>query len=104
MKVAGLQGLTSAHRTMPVRLLRFLVLILLLSSYHAVAQQKNAGSTVQGKHIFAVNCAACHGLDGQGSERGPDIANRRVVQQRTDQALSRIVRDGVSGTGMPSFR
>ena len=102
MKVAGLQGLTGSHRTTSVRFPQFLFLILLLC-IHLPGQQKN-NNALDSKHIFAANCAACHGLDGQGSERGPDIANNRALQRRTDQALSRLVREGVAGTGMPAFR
>ena len=58
----------------------------------------------EGKSIFASNCAACHGLDGRGGQRAPDIASRRDVQRLPDQTLQRIVRDGIAGTGMPAFR
>lgn len=106
MKVAGLQGLTGSQRIMCLRRARFLVVFVLLSNWslHVAAQQKITSSVFEGKHIFSVNCAACHGLDGQGSERGPNIASRQEIQRKTDQALSRIVREGVSGTGMPAFR
>lgn len=57
-----------------------------------------------GKRIFSSTCAACHGLDGKGAERGPDIARRRAVQRLSDQSLLGIVRDGKPGTGMPPFR
>jgi cytochrome c oxidase cbb3-type subunit III len=56
-----------------------------------------------GKRIFASTCAACHGLDGKGAERGPDLATRRAVQEMTDAALSGIVRRGKPGSGMPPF-
>jgi cytochrome c oxidase cbb3-type subunit III len=57
-----------------------------------------------GKQIFASTCAACHGLDGRGGERGPDISRRREVQRLPDQALLQIVREGIPATGMPAFR
>ena len=56
-----------------------------------------------GKQIFATTCAACHGLDGGGGERGPDISRRREVQRLPDKALLQIVREGVPATGMPAF-
>ena len=106
MKVAGLQGLTGSQRTSSVRFPIFLFLILFLcsSSLHVIAQGSNTSNARVGKRIFSVNCAACHGLDGQGSERGPNIASRREVQRKSDQALLHMVSQGVSGTGMPPFR
>jgi putative heme-binding domain-containing protein len=56
-----------------------------------------------GQQIFATRCATCHGLDGQGAERGPNIATRRDVQHLSDPALSEIVRRGIPSAGMPSF-
>ena len=58
----------------------------------------------EAQRIFATSCAACHGLDARGGERGPDIASKKEVQQLSDDALVRVVQDGVAGTGMPSFR
>jgi putative heme-binding domain-containing protein len=57
-----------------------------------------------GRHSFASHCAGCHGLDGRGGERAPDIATQKDVQRFSDAALSRIIQDGISGTGMPAFR
>jgi cytochrome c oxidase cbb3-type subunit 3 len=58
----------------------------------------------EGQRIFATNCAACHGLDARGGERGADIAHRREVEQMPDEALLRIIQGGKAGTGMPAFR
>jgi cytochrome c oxidase cbb3-type subunit 3 len=60
-------------------------------------------SAAEGKQIFATTCAACHGLDGNGGEHGPDISRRREVQSLPDKALLQIVREGVPGTRMPAF-
>jgi putative heme-binding domain-containing protein len=65
---------------------------------------KRVRSNPTGKRIFASSCASCHGLDGRGAERGPDISGRREIQRLSDKALLRIVEQGVPGTGMPSFR
>jgi putative heme-binding domain-containing protein len=82
-----------------IRKLAFLIFFLA----PAFANQAFSQSTDDGKRTFASTCAACHGLDGRGAERGPDIARRRAVQQLSDASLSTIVRDGKPGTGMPPF-
>jgi len=66
---------------------------------------KSAGNSgaLAGTRIFSTRCAACHGRDGRGAERGPNIATRPEIQHLSDKALLRIVQEGVPGTGMPSF-
>lgn len=60
--------------------------------------------TKPASQIFAVNCAACHGLDGSGTERAPNITAGVSVEKLSSADLLRIVSDGVPGTGMPGFR
>jgi cytochrome c oxidase cbb3-type subunit III len=74
-----------------------------LRAQEIVPESADSESVVEGKRIFSTTCAACHGLDGRGGERGPDIAARLEVQRLSDQDLLRIVQDGKPGTGMPSF-
>jgi cytochrome c oxidase cbb3-type subunit III len=57
----------------------------------------------RGKQTFASTCAGCHGLDGRGGERAPNIAENPKVQQLSDAQISSIVENGVAGTGMPAF-
>lgn len=56
-----------------------------------------------GQQTFASTCASCHGLDGRGGERAPNIAERPRVQQLSDAQLFRIIENGIPGTGMPAF-
>jgi putative heme-binding domain-containing protein len=55
------------------------------------------------RRLFATSCAACHGLDGRGGERAPDIATRKEVVRLSDTELIHILQAGVPGTGMPGF-
>jgi cytochrome c oxidase cbb3-type subunit III len=57
-----------------------------------------------GEKMFATSCAGCHGLDGQGSDRAPSIAASATVQHLSDAQVSRIIMNGIPGTGMPPFR
>src|SRR5579872_1644587 len=52
-----------------------------------------------GSQEFAARCAACHGGDGRGGERGPAIA----LRGRSDQDLRDLIRKGIPGGGMPGF-
>jgi cytochrome c oxidase cbb3-type subunit III len=63
----------------------------------------NPGGKSQGAALFASNCAACHGADGRGGEHAPDIATASDVRRLADRNLIEIVRNGISGTGMPGF-
>jgi cytochrome c oxidase cbb3-type subunit III len=60
-------------------------------------------NAIRAKQIFSSACAQCHGLDGRGSERAPNIADRTAVQRLSDSQIFQIIRNGVPGTGMPAF-
>jgi len=62
-----------------------------------------AATHIAGQQVFSSNCASCHGLDGRGGERAPDIAGAAKVQKFPDEKLFHIVRDGIPATGMPAF-
>lgn len=55
-----------------------------------------------GQKLFADKCAACHGHDGSGTGRAPDL---RIadVQAQTDGALFWKITQGNTRTGMPTF-
>jgi len=57
-----------------------------------------------GERTFISRCAMCHGTDGRGAGRAPDIATSRAVRQLSDADLDRILEDGIPSRGMPSFR
>ena len=63
----------------------------------------NQTSPEAADQVFAANCAGCHGLDGKGGERAPDIVTRLEIRQLPDSKVFRILQRGVQGTSMPSF-
>ena len=64
---------------------------------------RNAAEDAGGRQAFAANCAACHGLDGLGTQRAPNIVTGARGQQLSPADILRIVSDGIPGTGMPGF-
>jgi cytochrome c oxidase cbb3-type subunit 3 len=56
-----------------------------------------------GRRIFNSTCAACHGLDGRGSDKGANIAGNVKLRHLSDAQVSEIISNGVPGTGMPAF-
>jgi cytochrome c oxidase cbb3-type subunit III len=66
-------------------------------------REKPLSSTDEGRHVLASNCAACHGIDGKGSERAPNIADNPNVRRLSDAQLTGIIAKGIPGTGMPAF-
>lgn len=53
-----------------------------------------------GERIFLAQCAGCHGPKGEGG-RGAVLAHPRLRHAPDDEALFRVIRDGISGTDMP---
>jgi putative heme-binding domain-containing protein len=56
-----------------------------------------------GRATFDSSCAGCHGLDGRGSDKGPNIAGSARVRHLSDAQVSAIISHGIFGTGMPAF-
>jgi cytochrome c oxidase cbb3-type subunit 3 len=88
---------------------RFVSALIVVAFARLLAGQQSASRLGQangnaGSQIFAVNCAACHGLDGSGTQRAPNIVSSASVQKLSAADVLRIVTDGVPGTGMPGFR
>src|SRR6266849_447466 len=95
-----------SHRFLRLSILAMLSLLRSFSPAQLPGQQSGTPPPAEneGQRIFAAGCAPCHGLDARGGDRGPDIVNKREVQQLPDEALLRLVQDGIAGTGMPAFR
>ena len=84
--------------------------LLLFCSVFSSAQQPTASksgravlSSADARKLFQATCAGCHGLDGKGGERGPDIATRQEVLRLRDREILKILHDGITAAGMPSF-
>ena len=65
--------------------------------------QPGRSAAADGRKLFDSVCATCHGLDGRGGERGPNIATRPEVQRLSDEETLRILQAGIPATGMPGF-
>jgi len=57
-----------------------------------------AGTAEQGRVLFSRTCASCHGADGRGGERGPNITTRNL-DTRSD--FPDLIRKGLPARGMP---
>jgi mono/diheme cytochrome c family protein len=55
-----------------------------------------------GRKIFQQRCTTCHGDDGRGLNRGPDLL-AADVQSQSDGALFWKISSGNTHAGMPSF-
>ena len=76
---------------------------------YSLAQESSSSdlpaiSLEMGRDTYNTSCAGCHGLDGRGSDKAPNISGSAKVQHLSDAQLSNIISNGISGTGMPAFR
>jgi len=69
-----------------------------------VAKSKQSNQALAaGRKTFESSCASCHGLNGKGGERAPDIATRPEVVRLSDSETLKILREGILQKGMPPF-
>ena len=94
------------------QLLLGLSLLLCAAAFHvspSLGQQDDSWAddfkttSAPGRRTFNSNCAACHGLDGRGNDKGADIAGSVKVRHLSDTQVSSIISNGIPGTGMPPF-
>jgi cytochrome c oxidase cbb3-type subunit 3 len=107
---AGFILLSSGHFLFAAAALIFFaacVLVLQASAQNtkSPARKNQAGDSAaeDGRKAFESVCATCHGLDGRGGERGPNIATRAEVQQLSDQETLHVLQTGIPVAGMPAF-
>src|SRR5262249_7349627 len=77
------------------------------TSNEATAQSAQAGDSrarEAGQRHFETHCAACHGADGKGGERGPDIISTEIARRRSVNELGELIRKGIPAAGMPAFQ
>lgn len=55
----------------------------------------------EGQSLFRTACGLCHGVDGRGGTRGPDLTSGRWTHGSSDAAIFRAITKGVPGTQMP---
>lgn len=55
-----------------------------------------------GRTLFADNCTACHGENGEGGV-GPALNSRELLKTTSDEALFNLMHTGVPGTVMPAW-
>ena len=106
----------SSFRTVSIRNLGWpvttLVLILgLLSSSGLLQAQRRRQSAPSypaedieaGSKHFVESCGVCHGVDGRGSARGPNLTQGMIVTRGSDEEVAGAIRLGVPNSAMPAF-
>lgn len=56
----------------------------------------------EGAEVFTTNCAACHGLQGQGVI-GPNLTDRYWLHGAKPSQIQKVIASGVLEKGMPSW-
>jgi cytochrome c oxidase cbb3-type subunit III len=61
----------------------------------------NPEAIAAGAKLWATSCTGCHGPDGNGGARGPNLVRRSLWHPLSDEAMHRAIKEGVPGTDMP---
>jgi alcohol dehydrogenase (cytochrome c) len=91
------------HQQARLTLCSLLLIALGASPWESAQTQRNAAprQPSDGTRLFEAHCATCHGSDGRGAERGPDIVTPPRAASRPLQETERIIRQGIPAGGMP---
>lgn len=98
------------------QLVRFLFLFMVCSAASEIAAQKSSsqqpaelknrftkpGDVHQGQQLIRALCSRCHGIDGKGG-KGPDLTDGVFRHGSTNAEITKNIRDGIPGTGMPGL-
>ena len=79
----------------------FLIPILSVAAETKVKLPTSRTDLATGAKLFQNQCALCHGPKGEGG-RGPMLALPTLSRATDDEALVRIIQQGIRGTEMPN--
>ena len=68
----------------------------------AVEAADQLAAVTAGRGLYAENCAACHGKNGEGLV-GPALNSRQLLATTADDTLFSLIRTGVPSTVMPAW-
>src|SRR5260370_16473360 len=60
-------------------------------------------SIADGRQVFENRCAACHGIDGRGGERPPDLATSAKTPRRRDAGAAQVINNELPSPATPAF-
>jgi PQQ-dependent dehydrogenase (methanol/ethanol family) len=72
-------------------------------NFGALIFTSGADSLAAGRQRFEVRCGGCHGADGMGGERAPAIGSVDRGRLGSDDAVRRLIHNGIPDAGMPAF-
>jgi alcohol dehydrogenase (cytochrome c) len=82
--------------------MRWIIFAALATAFAASGQTPGPTTTGEpGRRLFEQFCSQCHGADGRGGERGPNIIDRLVFHN--DRDLAALIHDGIPSAGMPGL-
>ncbi len=68
----------------------------------AARETQLASLVAQGESIWGLNCATCHGGNGEGGV-GPALNSMQFLQSATDAQIQGLIAVGVPGTQMSAY-
>lgn len=91
-------------------LFMFLLLVVAFPVYRAVDSSRRVDAVAErqaalvslGEQLWGLNCASCHGIDGEGVD-APALNAKEFLDATADAQIHRIVAAGISGTEMPAW-
>ena len=75
-----------------------------LASVALVAQTARPTTSHQATELYAANCVMCHMPDGNAAIEQMNFSDGKWIHGTTPAALAKVIRDGVPGTAMMSFK
>ena len=80
---------------------RFYFLLLVSAAIPLIAQHSYTPADIaEGQRLYRVNCVLCHGPDGDQIP-GIDLGHGKFRQTYSEDALIKIIQNGIAGTSMP---
>lgn len=68
-----------------------------------IVQTAPTPDPAQGKAIFKATCYACHGVNGEGSDRAPALNSPSLLAQFDDKWFRQTIAQGRPSKGMPTW-
>jgi PQQ-dependent dehydrogenase (methanol/ethanol family) len=68
-----------------------------------LAQAQSASDIAAGATHFELRCGGCHGGDGKGGERAPDIVTPGIARRRSAEEVRELITKGLPDVGMPAL-